>query len=133
MAINQVNIAVSIAIKALLGVQIFFVIRWFMVNTEGSHVRTAIKCLQIQATYKDIYVLTMLEHDAMHALNVEKRLQQVLGSNNTLISTVVSNHFDVRFAIKAIPNFPISAATKECMQIVVCRSSVANVDKLLVP
>jgi hypothetical protein len=89
MDINQVNTAVSIAIKALLGVQIFFVIRWFMENTEGSHVRTAIKCSRIPVTYKDIYVLTMLEHDAMHALNAEKHLQLVLGSNNTLTFTAV--------------------------------------------
>ena len=74
---NQVNTAASIAIKVLLGAQTFFVTRWSMENTEDSHVRTAIKFLQTQVIFKDIYALTMLELDAMHVLNVVKRLLQV--------------------------------------------------------
>ena len=75
---NQINIVASIAPKLLLGVQIFFVIRWFMENTEDFRVKIAIRFLQIQVTSKGIYEPTMLVLDAMPAQNAAKLLQLVL-------------------------------------------------------
>ena len=86
---NQVNTDVSIAVKLFHGVLIFFDIKWFMENIEDSHVKIAIRCLRIPATFKDIYEQTMLGLVAMHALNVERPLQQARDSSNTLISIVV--------------------------------------------
>ena len=128
---NQVNTDASIAVKLFHGVRIFFDIRWFMENTEGSHVKTAIRYSRIPATFKDIYERIMLGLAAMHALNVERPLQQARGLSNTLISIVVLNHSDARFATKAIPSFQIFVDIKECMQIVACRLNAVSVDKRL--
>ena len=129
--INQVNIVANIVRKILLGAQTFFVTRWFMGNTEGFHVKTAIKFLPIQVIFKDTYALIMLVLGAMHVPSAVKPLLRVLGLNNTLTFTVVSSLFGVRFATKVTPNFLIYADTNACMQTVGCKSNVANVGKLL--
>ena len=123
------NIPANIALLSSLGVPTYLDTKWSMESLGDSPVKTVTRSSLILATFRDIFVPTMLELEVMLVPSVARPLPPPLGSSNIRISIVPWSPSDAKFVSKVTPNFLTYAVTRGCMPTVECKSNVTSVNK----